>query len=144
MKESIGYTVTLNIMIIFIVIIFTFLSSALIYFKANKVANIVINSIEKYEGYNSLSEKDINKNLASLGYKVKSINCGSSVKSGSTTCSLVKQGTSGYCVYLCQESKYYYYKVRINMMLNVPIINNILDIPVYSNSNRLYDFERYN
>ena len=26
-------------------------------------------------------------------------------------------------------------------MLNIPIINDILDIPIFSNTNRLYDFE---
>ena len=35
MKESVGYTVTLNIIITFIIIVFAFLSAALIYFKSN-------------------------------------------------------------------------------------------------------------
>lgn len=142
MKESIGYTVTLNLVIVFVAIIFTFLSAALIYFKSNKVTNIVVNSLEKYEGYNSLSEEEMNKQIASIGYQVKAINCKSTVRSGGTTCELKKQGTRGYCIYECNESEeYYYYRVRINMMLNVPIINNILDIPIYSNTNRMYDFE---
>jgi hypothetical protein len=51
MKESIGYTVTLNIMIVFITIIVAFLCAALIYFKSNKVSNIITSGIEKYEEY---------------------------------------------------------------------------------------------
>ena len=62
------------------------------------------------------------------------------------------QGEIGYCVYVCYEEDsfdsngiykgdYYYYKIRTNMMLNVPIINDMLDIPIYSNTNRLYNFD---
>ena len=144
MKESVGYTVTLNLVIVFIAIIFTFLSAALIYFKSNKVTNIVVNSLEKYEGYNSLSEKDITLNLSSIGYQSKAINCKTTIRSGSETCNIIPgmNGKKGYCIYECNESsEYYYYRVRINMMMNIPIINNILDIPIYSNTNRLYDFE---
>lgn len=150
MKQGTGYTVTLNIVITFIIIIFTFLSAALIYFKSNKVNNVITDAIEKYEGYNSASEKEMLLKLNSIGYNVNKINCASTVKSSEktkTTCSLVsgikiKMGDSGYCVYLCNEGEYYYYKTRTNMMINIPIINNILNIPIYSNTNRLFDFEK--
>lgn len=142
MKESIGYTVTLNLVIVFIVIIFAFLSAALVYYKSNRLTNIIVNSIEKYEGYNGLSEKDIELRLGSIGYQSISINCKPQVKSGSETCNIKKTGERGYCIYECRENnEYYYYRVRINMMLNIPIINEILDIPIYSNTNRLYDYE---
>lgn len=154
MKESVGYTVTLNIIIIFLVVIFTFLSATLIYFKSNKISNNITNSIEKYEGYNNLSEEEILIKLSSIGYNVNKINCSDTVKASnknSTVCNLVKndrskeinsaEGSNGYCVYLCDEGDYYYYKIRTNMMLNIPIINNLLNIPIFSNTNRLYDFE---
>ena len=173
MKESVGYTVSLNIIITFIVIVIAFLSSALIYFKSNKVSNIITETIEKYEGYNSVAINEITMKLSSLGYNAKKIDCANSVQSSyinNVTCPLVPnssgRGKNGYCVYLCTESSsnvvtssgnvitssgnvassnkavnYYYYKIRTNMMLNIPIINNILDIPIFSNTNRLYDFE---
>lgn len=153
MKESVGYTVTLNIIITFIIIIFTFISAALIYFKSNKVSNIITDAIEKYEGYNSLSDKEMAVKLASVGYNKSNIKCATSVNSSEknkTKCSLIRTlpnatsanaGKNGYCVYLCNEGEYYYYKIRTNMMINIPIINNILNIPIYSNTNRLFDFE---
>ena len=61
-------------------------------------------------------------------------------------CNLVSDengdGRNGYCVFECYESngEYYFYKIRTNMMLNVPIIHDVLDIPIYSNTNRLYIF----
>lgn len=150
MKESTGYTVTLNIIITFIVIIFAFLAAALIFFKSNKASNIVMDAIEKYEGYNSLSEDEIILKLTSIGYNVNKINCAETVKSSEKTetlCGLVNgikinPGESGYCVYLCDEGEYYYYKIRTNMMINIPIINDLLNIPIYSNTNRLFDFEQ--
>jgi len=162
MKESVGYTVTLNIMIVFITIVVAFLCAALIYFKSNKVSNVITTSIEKYEGYNTSSINEINMNLSSLGYNSMSINCDSTVTDKGARriqalnnshnvdadglCKLVSnsngQGSRGYCVYLCMENvDYYYYKIRTNMMINIPIINDLLNIPVYSNTNRLYNFD---
>lgn len=164
MKESIGYTVSLNIVITFIIIIITFLCSALIYFKSNKVSNVITETIEKYEGYNTEAINEITMKLSSLGYNEKEIKCDKTVESSyinKATCPLLDNGPgdgkNGYCVYICEESEkkvnsnisssgnnttyYYYYKIKTNMMLNIPIINDILDIPIFSNTNRLYDFE---
>ncbi|MBE6139153.1 MAG: hypothetical protein E7174_01415 [Firmicutes bacterium] len=150
MKESIGYTVTLNIVITFIIIVFAFLSAALIYFKSNKVSNIITETIEKYEGYNGYAINEIASKLTSLGYNKKSVNCvnyynkiGDNEKKNCSTS--LTDGSEGYCVFVCREKYneecYYYYKISTNMMINIPIINNMLDIPIFSNTNRLYDFE---
>ena len=141
MKESIGYTVTLNIVIMFIIIVFAFLSAALIYFKSNKVSNVVINSIEKYEGFNEYAREEINRNMTSLGYNRNSIDCSDIINDGKCAIQHKESSQNGYCVYLCDEGDYYYFRVRTNMMINIPIINNLLNIPIYSNTNRLYDFE---
>jgi len=163
MKESIGYTVTLNIVIVFITIIVAFFWFALIYFKSNKTSNIITSSIEEYEGYNDLSIGKIKRNLDALGYGSHSIDCAPFVndkganKNKNTNqetagmCLLTDnsegQGTFGYCVYECYELdengnyEYYYFKIRTNMMIGVPIVNEILDFPIYSNTNRLYKFD---
>ena len=143
MKESIGYTVTINIMVTFIIILFAFLSAALIYFKSNKVSNIITSAIERYAGYSYESPvvDEISAKLSSIGYNKKSITC-----KNINNCQLQAYGENGYCVYSCDEEvdgeKYYYYRVRTNMMLNIPIINEVLDIPIFSNTNRMYDFEQ--
>ena len=168
MKESIGYTVSLNLMIVFITIIVAFLCASLIYFKSNKVSNIITTAIEKYEGYNQAAIDEINLNLTSLGYGSRAIECTDTIddktdKDGKCTIvgDLSGHGINGYCVYLCVEDiehtepyvdlvnienfqniNYYFYKIRTNMMLSIPIIHDILDIPIYSNTNRLYNFRR--
>ena len=151
MKESIGYTVTLNIVITFIIIVFAFLSAALIYFKSNKVSNVITETIEKYEGYNVYAKNEIDAKLNSLGYDKKTVNCtkyfnriGDSEKNNCEILDNTQAGVDGYCVFECRElfnnEWYYYYKISTNMMLNIPIINSLLDIPIFSNTNRLYDF----
>ena len=152
MKESIGYTVTLNVVITFIIIVFAFLSAALIYFKSNKVSNVITETIEKYEGYNYIAQNEIETKLNSLGYNKKPVDCSKYyARIDNTECKYatidgnVFDGKDGYCIFVCDEivdgEKYYYYKISTNMMLNIPIINDILDIPIFSNTNRLYDFE---
>lgn len=165
MKESIGYTATLNIVIVFITIIIAFFWFGLIYFKSNKVSNVITSAIEKYEGYNSPAINEIKNNLNALGYGSHSIDCAPSVvdkganskksayediESIEGICNLTTdtngRGSLGYCVYECYEYdetgnyEYYYFKIRTNMMIGVPIVNDILDFPIYSNTNRLYKF----
>ena len=151
MRESISYTVTLNFVITFIIIVFAFLSATLIYFKSNKVGNVITSSIEKYEGYNSLAEEEIYNKLFYIGYNMKQTDCKDTIpaaKGSTVTCNIDindstnhSNGDRGYCVYLCDEGEYYYYRIKTNMMLNLPLINEFLNIPIYSNTNRLYDFE---
>lgn len=147
MKESIGYTLSLNIMFIFITIVITFLCSALVYFKSNKASNIIMDSIERYEGYNVKAAGDIIMKLSSLGYNETRITCADKIESYTTTneCPIVKnvqyaRGEKGYCIYYCDEGDYYYYRIRTNMMINIPIINNVLNIPIITNTERLYNF----
>ena len=162
MKESIGYTVTLNIVIVFITIILAFFWFALIYFKSNKVSNVITGSIEKYEGYNDLSIVEIKNNLNALGYGSHPIECAPEIidnaatskreedNTENITCKLTTKtdgmGNHGYCVYECFEYnddntyEYYYFKIRTNMMIAIPIVGDILDFPIYSSTNRLYKF----
>lgn len=156
MKKSIGYTATLNIMIVFITIIITFLCAALIYFKSNKVSNMITSSIEKYEDFDINTKNEIARNLTSIGYGSRSIVCEDTVEDRGAyngVCSLIKdgtEGTMGYCVYICYEEDnfdgtvyrgdYYYYRIRTNMMINIPIIHDLLNVPIYSNTIRLYNF----
>lgn len=158
MKESIGYSVTINIIITFIIIIFAFLAAAIIYFKTNKASNILVDTIQKYEGYNITAKNEITMKLNGLGYGSHSINCDETIVGKSpwltsveTVCSFrdpegltANQPNRGFCVYRCKDQgidDYYYYKVRINMMINVPIVGNLLDIPIYKDTDRMYDFE---
>lgn len=143
MRQSIAYTQTLNIMIVFITIIFAFLLAILNYYKAYKVSNALTDVIEKYEGYNSLAEEAILRDMATLGYSSGNISCGNV-----DSCTLIEgehtQGSDGYCAYKCTDKtdpNYYYYKMSTGLFVNIPILNNIITVKVSSETERLYDFE---
>lgn len=145
MKSSIAYTQTLNIMIVFITVIFAFILAILTYYKAYKVSNILSDDVEKYEGYNALAEEAILRDMKSLGYTSGNINCAETIDG---TCKLVSstnaQGSKGYCAYRCPDTTdfcYYYYKITTGMFVNIPIINNVVTMKVGSETDRMFDFE---
>lgn len=145
MKQSIGYTQTINIMMVFITIIFFFIVSIINYYKAYKVNNILINSIEKYEGYNNLADMDIISRLGTLGYNMSKINCSAT---RGDTCTLVVDpglngsGENGYCIYECYEdNNYYHYKIATNMFMDIPVVRNVISIHVFGNTKSIYNFE---
>ena len=150
MREGISYTVTLNFVITFVIIVFALLSATLVYFKSNKAGNIIVNGIERYEGFHAFSESYINNRLISLGQYNGEIDCPETVTAKSdeeVVCPLVigeinNKISRSYCVYLCNEGDYYYYRIRTNMVINIPLARHILRLPIYANTNRMYDFRR--
>ncbi len=141
MSGPIGHTFLYNLIIIFIVIVFAFLSGTLSYYKAFKVNNRIVHALEKYEGYNELSKSEIDVVLGNLGYSLENANCSHEYKNMYLIDSLGENYK--YCVYIDdlnpQKGSYYTYGVLTYMNLNLPIIN-VIDIPVFSRTNRLYKF----
>lgn len=139
MKEAIGSIPLYNFIIIFIVITFGFLSATLMYYKAFKLNSKIAYSLEKYEGYNDLSSKEINKNLGTLGYRVGSTNdC--PAKQGN------RVGTSGInypiCIYEItrKDSAYFNYGIITYIYLDIPLIGGTFKIPVYTESEKIFKF----
>ena len=140
MKQGVGFSVTINIIAIFIVVTFAFLVTTLNYYKAYKINNAISDSIEKYEGYNSLAIKEINNKLTSLGYVNNKKDCDNSGKYGT----LVKTDNKySYCVY--EQSKNnntgkFKYVIVTYLNMNVPIINSVLNLPVKTTTEPIYYF----
>ncbi len=147
MKESIGLTVTINIMIIFIIVAFVFVTGILSYTKAFKAASLIVKSLEKYEGYNSLAYNQINTNLSALSY----------IHGDSAKCSSTKSATIGegkleslnnsehfaYCIYKFEEDgdeKHYSYGVVTYMTIDFNMFNVKLKLPIYARTSRIYRF----
>ncbi len=141
MKESIGSTASLNIIFAFIAIVFAFLAATLSYYKAFKVNNIITNSIEKYEGLNNLSISEINGKLTSIGYQRYSTNCAETRSfNGKTFKRIDNNNISGVCIYLYNDSttKYYEYGIVTYMTINLPIISDLVKIPINTVTNEIY------
>ncbi len=139
MKEAIGSVPLYSIIITFIVITFGFLSATLTYYKAFKLNSRVAYILEKYEGYNSLSAADIDKDLNTMGYKIASNTKCSSKKN------MTLKGTLNpnypVCIYESKKKNgYFNYGIVTYIYLDVPFIDGTFKIPVYTESERIYKF----
>lgn len=138
MKEAIGSIPLYNFIIIFIFITFGFLSATLTYYKAFKLNSKIAYSLEKYEGYNSLSATEINKNLDTLGYRKKN-----DVKCSTRKNMTIQSNKTNYpiCIY---ESKlkdgYFNYGIVTYIYMDIPILGGTFKIPVYTESERIFKF----
>ena len=154
MREGIGSVVLYNIIIVFILIVFALLAATLSYYKAFKVNNRILASIDKYEGYNQSAIEDINNTLAGLGYTTNVDN--DRCKSERSDATLVSnQDTSYYyCVYFYRDDRgeadkkkvngdnepiYYNYSVVSYIYADLPIVG-AFKIPVHTKGERIYNF----
>lgn len=130
MRQSIGMHAQLNLIVVFIAVVFGLISASLSYYKAFKINNTIVNSIEKYEGYNTLSQTEISNNLEGLGYPKKTVSCDGA------------ENLEGYCVYLDSITKKdgnvksYSYEVITYMNIELPIFN-MLRIPVKASTTQI-------
>ena len=150
MKQGAGFSVTINIIAIFIVVTFAFLVASLNYYKAYKVNNAVMASIEKYEGYNDLSKKEIAKKLDGLGYVNGNVTCSidnsNSNEHIETDAVGMHYNNKTYSVCIYKETKDLKktgkakYKIVTFVNFNIPVINQVLNLPVKTYTEGIYQF----
>ena len=102
MKESVGLTVTINIVVVFLAVAFVFIIGIVTYNRAYKAASLIVKEIEKYEGYNDLSFPKINEDLTAIGYVGgDSSKCKATRKASGLEGQLVEMGDEKYkyCIY---------------------------------------------
>lgn len=148
MRESIGMTVTINIMIVFILIAFAFIAGTVSYSRAYKAGSRVVGALEKYEGYNKLSKLQIEKDLMTIGYSTgDSLSCVATKTSSGSTGELASVSNSPehfhYCIYQFDndgDAKHYSYGVTVYMTIDISMFGITIDLPVYVKSRRIYKF----
>ena len=134
----------INLIIVFLLILFAFIIGTVLYYKAYRVNNGIANTLEKYEGYNNLSEKGINNFLKYIGY-VKA-----SKYDFSTDECPIKHDQEAiteyspnymYCIYeIPVDDNYYKYGVLTYINLEIPVVDAYFRFPIYSESERIYYF----
>lgn len=153
MRESIGTAFLLNFIVVFIVFIMMFLAATLSYYKAYRVNNYILHSIEKFEGYNNYSKAEIKNKLGSIGYDATNISCPNTRFEKNTynvEGKLQNSSSDGYCIYLYWDENpkskgtgknvYYSYGVVTYLKLEIPIISRLIKLPVYSRTYNMYHF----
>lgn len=148
MKTAIGSIPTYNIIIIFIVITFGFLSATLSYYKAFKVNSNIAKQLERYEGYNSLSIGEIENILDSLGYRKGQLSGECPAKMGNKLKSTYKMDNYPVCIYESnlgfgtdsKSSRYFNFGILTYIYVDIPLIGGTFKIPVYTESERIFRF----
>lgn len=150
MRESIGSAFLYNIIFLFIIIVFGLVIGTLNYYKGFKVNTSILNSVEKYSGYNDYSKKDIDRVLTGLGYSVNSVRC-----SERKNAKLISSNKN-YCLYYYSDDRsnsektsdkvtkdgrpiYYSYGVTTFISVELPIVGQF-KVPVYTKGERIYRF----
>lgn len=153
MREGIGSIVLYNIIIIFILIVFALLAATLSYYKAFKVNNRILASIDKYEGYNEPAKAEIRNTLAGLGYTVNASNDRCKAKRGDVRLVTNQDTNYYYCVYFYRDDRgdgekrlngdkeeiYYNYSVVSYIYIDLPIVG-AFKVPVHTKGERIYNF----
>lgn len=133
MKESISYTYLLNMMLVFIVISFCVIVGVISYSKAYRINSKIASAIEESEGYNDLAKTEISRLISAFGYQQPDVNC-----RNRNNAELVSD-EKGYCIYYYGEGDYYYYGITTYMLFDFPIAN-LLKLPVYNTTEKIYRF----
>lgn len=122
MREAIGSTLLLKIAIVFLVIFIGFLAIALNYGKTFRIKNALVNYVEQNEGISDINE--FNNYARRLGH--------------------IRSKNPFVCYY--NTSRGYYYKITVNVMFLIPLVGNVLEIPINGetriiDSGRIYNGE---
>ena len=143
MREATGSALLVNIILTFIIIFISLLSSSINYSKAFKVNSRIINIIEEEHGYTSSAKERINSYLKNTGYIVSIGNTcrNQTFKNERITGTSLNNDNNGYkyCVYEYNESSgNRYYKVITYMYFDLPLISEIIKIPVSGETKSFY------
>ncbi len=166
MRESIGTVSLLNFIIFFILLVFAFLAGSLSYYKAYRVNNAIVSSIEKFEGFNPMSYEDMEQKLVDFGYERVDFSCPVDYKNSHGEVAYLVDNTGarvtnssnynyGYCIYryendtiykgyntstLATTDKYDSYEVMTLIKFDFPVIGSILRLRVSSRTGRIFYF----
>ncbi len=155
MREAIGNTFIVNLVLIFLAILIALLLGSVSYSKAYKVKNRIIYTLEKYnysaDDWNDQSKKsvvinEIASSLKSIGYSMNVYNheCKKENDKGVIKkiypTSVSEKSSYHYCIYMYNaEGMGPYYGVTTFMHFDIPLIGGFLEFPVYGETKVMYD-----
>ena len=157
MKEAIGNSFIVTLVITFMGLLILLLAASSSYSKAVKVRNRIMEMIENNQGYTDGVVKgadfigQINEELSKYGYRVNTLglsSCGTKEPNDLTGFATevypINDGSElyDYCVYEYRTVKGVYYGVEAYMYFDIPLVDNI-KIGVYGETKTLYDLTEF-
>ena len=138
MREAIGQSFLVTLVAILVGVIMLVLVFSIVYSKTYKIKTKIVDIMEKYKGNENVYEaahNEINEYLTGIGYKknANSIQDCDPVNGVSALNTLSE--TYRYCIYEFDSgeglNRGKYYGVKVFIYFEFPIIGDILEIPVY-------------
>ncbi len=148
MREAIANVGVFNIMIIFIIVLLALFTGSLSYSKAFKVKDMIISEIQRDQDYNEGTQTRIENSLKDIGYRVSDRNsheCKYSDNESAEALNPLNINNYDYCVYKINECGDgnarcgSYYRVTAYMYFDVPIVGDMIRIPVNGETTTFYD-----
>lgn len=141
MKAAIGNTLVLNIIITFMSVVLLIIISSIVYTKAYRVKNRIIDEIEKAETYDVDVDAALTTVFREIGYKTNNYMDNSKCTRYGLTETLVNTSSAyRYCVFKINSSSSkggYYYKVVAFAYLDLPLVSAI-EVPVMGETKIFY------
>ena len=145
MKDAVGGSLLLNIVVIFTSIVILFFAGIMAYSKAYKIKNRIIEVIEKYETYDDTVEPKLEEDLRKSGYIVAT---SAQVAAKCTDGQNLNSSEYLYCVYRKSCDEYdpddenvcigqRHYEVVTFIHFDFPVIGNMLTFKVKSETKML-------
>lgn len=148
MREAIGSTFIINLIIIFVIIFIVLFAASTNYTKAFKVKNRIISIIEENNGYNPTAKEQIETFLGETGYRISYKGCKKSDYHYQREIAGVKNGIAGgnwesvpsgsnykYCIEKVTtkngEIEQTFYGVTAYAYFEFPLLSSLIEIPVY-------------
>ena len=143
MQEATGQASLMNIMLTIIGILIILLTGSIAYSKAFRVKEKIIDIVEKYNGYDKDSKKEIEDMLTNLGYRtlnaIQYKNFCNSKKFDNFDLDSSAIPDHMYCVYKRDlGNNSYYYKIVAYMYFDIPVVGNYIQIPISGETKILY------
>lgn len=164
MKESISYAFLLNIVLTFIFVCFTIVMGTFSYYRAFRANKIISQTIEKYEGYNCASKKEIATKLNNISYSTPfNVRCGLfeiCVTNSDMDYKIIPYDLSEFTekekkqvnndkmnskaeienYEVINQTREYQYGIYTYMYVDLPILSSFIKIPFFSKTDVLYEF----
>ena len=129
MKDAVGGSLLLNMVVVFTSIVILFFVGILAYSKAFKIKNKIIEVVEKYETYDENVVSELSDELQRDGYIVATEDQIRN-KCGNDSLSIEEGAGHLYCIYYDSTQEGYLYKVVTYTKFESPLIGDIFMIPV--------------
>ncbi len=138
MKDSVGSTVLMKIFVVFMVVYIILMASILNYTKTFRIKNQIINIINRQGGYNASARQEIADYIEKSSMYMECTLLEGSNDFGSDP-NNKKCEIKEYVVEDAAGGRYY--KVKVYVTFQFPLIKQTLQIPITGETKRLFDAE---